>query len=628
VNTGEYRAGGIPFDSRSETPLNHPVQKQHAVASATSARIATLDDLREHLQWAIELEHATLPPYLCALYSLDPERNPEAVEAVAGVFIEEMLHLTLAANLLNAVGGRPQLDSPRMLPPHPRRLPHGDPSLRLSLLPFGAEALDMFLRLEQPAPPGAPAEGDAYETIGQFYDAIEDGLRHLCDRLGEREVFRGDPARQVHAGHFRQTAGRMIVVNDLASALTALEEIVEEGEGTSRGAVWDGDPDVHHPDRDEVAHYYRFQELRAGRRYRRGDTPRSGPTGETVTVDLLGVLPMRPNPRLADHAPGSAIRTAQEEFNHTYCTLLHLLEQAFNGSPRLLAVATATMYRLKAQAQALMRMSDGEGTTAGPTFEYVTPEHRRWSADDPQRIVVLPGGPYLVYGGVPLNRKRKIVAAENNAALTWQTGDTLETEATYALCRCGHSSAKPFCDGTHARVGFDGTETADVRPYKEQQHVHDGVGISAQRVGELCIHAAFCIGRTQSIAEMLADTEDSDFRSNIMGRIDHCPSGSYSYALERGGETIEADLPKAISVLEEENDLASALWVTGGVPVQRADGEPLETRNRMTLCRCGHSAGKPLCDGTHRKIDFREEAPGTGTGSAEKGVTRKQSPSE
>jgi CDGSH-type Zn-finger protein len=331
---------------------------------------------------------------------------------------------------------------------------------------------------------------------------------------------------------------------------------------------------------------------------------------------------MKPNPRLADHAPGSAIRTAQEEFNHTYCTLLHLLEQAFNGSPRLLAVATATMYRLKAQAQALMRMPDGEGTTAGPTFEYVAPEHRRWSADDDrQRIVVLPDGPYLVYGGVPLKRKRKIVAAENNAALTWQTGETLATEDTYALCRCGRSGAKPFCDGTHARVGFDGTESAGVRPYEELRHVHDGVGISAQRVGELCVHAAFCVGRTRPIAEMLADTEDSDVRSDIMGRIEHCPSGSYSYALRRGGESIEPDLPRAVSVLEEEDGLAGALWVTGGVPVQRADGRPLETRNRMTLCRCGHSAGKPLCDGTHRKINFREEDPGLATAPADDGIT-------
>lgn len=586
--------------------MKQPVQRP-AVTPVAQGRIATIDDLREHLQWAIELEHATLPPYLCALYSLDPERNAEAAEAVAGVFIEEMLHLALAANLLNAVGGRPRLDTPRMLPPHPRRLPHGDRSLELSLLPFGAEALDMFLRLERPAPPGAPVEGDGYETIGQFYAAIEDGLRHLCDTLGEQAVFRGDPARQVHAGHFRHTAGRLIAVHDLASALAALEEIVEEGEGTSRGEVWDGDRSVHHPDRDEVAHYYRFQELRTGRRYRRGDTPESGPTGEKIRVDPAGVHPMRRDPRVDDHAPGSAIRMAQEEFDHTYCAVLHLLEQAFDGSPRMLAVATGTMYGLRAQAQALMRMPDGEGTTAGPTFAYVPPERRRWSAGEGRRIVVLPDGPYLVYGGVPLRRKRKIVSAEDHA-LTWQTGEALAAEDTYALCRCGRSGAKPFCDGTHAVIGFDGTESAGVRPYGELQHVHDGVGISAQRVGELCIHAAFCIGRTRPIAAMLADAEDGDVRSDIMGRIDHCPSGSYSYALRRGGETIEPDLPQAISVLEEEDGLASALWVTGGVPVQRADGRPLETRNRMTLCRCGHSAGKPLCDGTHRKIDFREEA--------------------
>ncbi|MEU8195039.1 ferritin-like domain-containing protein [Microbispora amethystogenes] len=544
-------------------------------------RIDTLASLREHLQWAIELEHATLPPYLTALYSLDPERNPAAVEVVSSVFVEEMLHLALAANLLNAVGGAPRLDTPEMLPPHPRKLPHSD--LELSLVPFGPEALEMFLRLEQPAPPGAPPEDDNYETIGQFYAAIEQGLRYLCDTLGEKEVFSGDPARQVSGDHFRHTSGRLVAVTDLASALGALEEIVEQGEGTARSEVWDGD-------QDEVAHYYRFMELKLGRRYRRGDTPESGPTGEKLSVDLTGVFLPTPNP---------AARAAQEEFNHTYCAILHLLEVAFNGSPRMLAVATGEMYALKAQAQELMRLG-------GPTFEYVPPELRRWSAGDHQRIVVLRNGPYVVYGRIPLRRKRKIVSAEQKNALTWKTGEPLETEETYALCRCGHSRAKPFCDGTHAVIGFDGTEAAPMRSYRELQHVHDGVGISAQRVGELCIHAAFCIGRARPIAKMLDDTADSDVRSDIMGRIDHCPSGSYSYALERGGETIEADLPRAISVLEEEDGLASALWVTGGIPVTRSDGRPLETRNRMTLCRCGHSGNKPLCDGTHREIGFHE----------------------
>ena len=104
------------------------------------AGITTLADLREHLQWAIELEHATVPPYLCALYSLDPDRNPEVAEVMRSVFVEEMLHMLLAANLLNAVGGRPRIDTPQMLAPYPRSLPHADGSFEVSLLPFGSRS--------------------------------------------------------------------------------------------------------------------------------------------------------------------------------------------------------------------------------------------------------------------------------------------------------------------------------------------------------------------------------------------------------------------------------------------------------------------------------------------------------
>lgn len=350
--------------------MSHENESQ--AGQGPQARIDSLDALREHLQWAIELEHATLPPYLCALYSVDPTRNPDVAQALGGVFVEEMIHLALAANLLNAVGGQPRLDPSSLLRRHPRTLPHGDRSLQLSLVPFGTTALEMFLRLEQPAVPGAPPEGDDYETIGQFYDAIEQGLRQLCAELGEKEVFCGVEARQVTGGPFAHTGGSLTAVTDLASALAALEEIVEQGEGTARGEVWDGDRDIFHPDRDEVSHYYRFQELRLGRRYLRGDTPQSGPTGEAVAVDYSdGVLPMRPNPVMADHPSGSPIRAAQEKFNGTYCQLLEQLDQAFNGSPQMLGAATGAMYALKAQAQSLMMMPDGDDTTAGPTFEYV-----------------------------------------------------------------------------------------------------------------------------------------------------------------------------------------------------------------------------------------------------------------
>jgi len=345
--------------------------------------IRTIDDLQQHLQWAIELEHATLPSYLCALDSLDRDRNAEAVEVevevVTSVFVEEMLHLTLAANILNAVGGRPVLDAPGLLAPYPRRLPHGDRSVQLSLLPFGPEAVEMFVRVELPAPPGAPIESDGYATISQFYDAIRGGLVDLCADLGEAAVFAGDPARQVTPALLSYGgAGRIIAVDGLASALAALDEIVVQGEGADHRAVWDGDHDMFHPERDEVGHHYRFRELQQGRRYRRGDTPRSGPNGEAVVVDWDAVRPMRRDPRTADHAPGSPIRLAQEAFNCDYCSLLHLLEEALDGNPQLLSVGVHAMYGLRAQAEQLMAMPKEDGRAmAGPTFEYVAASDRR-----------------------------------------------------------------------------------------------------------------------------------------------------------------------------------------------------------------------------------------------------------
>ncbi len=349
------------------------------VPSLTS--IATLESMREHLQWAIELEHFTVPPYLCALYSLDAARNPEASAVVASVFVEEMLHMTLAANLLNAVGGRPRFGTPQMLPVYPRCLPHGDQSFQVPLLPFGLEALDVFLKIEQPSAPGGLAESDRYETIGQFYDAIGGALRALCADRGESRVFYGDPARQISDAPFRG-GGRIIAINNLTTALAALDEIVEQGEGAKHVEVWDGDYDDIHPDREQVAHYYRFLELKLGRRYRRGDTPESGPTGDRIAIDWSAVRPMRPNPRIRDHPPGSDIRRSQEQFNDAYCAILRLLDQAFNGSPQTLKTAIGSMYRLKVQAQALMEMLTEDGiTTAGPTFEFVSASSR-----PPQRL--------------------------------------------------------------------------------------------------------------------------------------------------------------------------------------------------------------------------------------------------
>ncbi|MHB8659386.1 MAG: ferritin-like domain-containing protein [Solirubrobacteraceae bacterium] len=568
--------------------------------------ISSVGSLRQHLQWAIELEHATIPPYLCGLYSIKEGANPEAVEVIRSVFVEEMLHLTLVANILNAVGGSPLLDSPSMLPSFPACLPHSNRAFEVSLTKFSRDAVATFLRIERPAAHDGIPEDDEYETIGQFYEAIEEGLTRLTGELGQATVFSGDPARQISDELYYGGGGRIVVVSDLDSALAALTEIVDQGEGLQDQEIWDDDQSMFHPDREEVAHYFRFDELAMGRSYQRGDTPESGPSGLEFTVDWEAVHNMRPNPCSRDYPEGSEVRARMEEFNRSYSGVLHLLDRSFNGSPRLLAVAMGAMYGLKAQALALMALPSGDGsTTAGPSFEYVAPNQRRGQSDVARKIVVVADGPYLVYGDIPLVRKQKIVS-EGGDSVSWKKTDVLATEENYALCRCGRSASKPFCDGSHARIGFDGAETADTRPSVERQRVLDGHGIVVKRDGPLCMHAAFCVGRLQKIPAMMPDTGDSDVRAQVIGMIDRCPSGSYTYTFETGAEDVEPDLPLAVAVTTEEDALAGALWITGGIPVERSDGQPFETRNRVTLCRCGHSKIKPLCDGTHREINFRE----------------------
>jgi len=213
---------------------------------------------------------------------------------------------------------------------------------------------------------------------------------------------------------------------------------------------------------------------------------------------------------------------------------------------------------------------------------------------------------------VPLVRQKKVVADNPDPkgfrdAITWQRTALLQTEDTYALCRCGQSRNKPFCDGSHARVGFDGTEVADTRPTRQRRTVVEGgPGLVVRRDKSLCMHAAFCGGNREQLPAMLKDSAEPDVRVHVIARIQQCPSGSYTYSMDAAGPDVEQDLEPRIAATHEEGELAGSLWVTGGIRVDRADGEPFETRNRVTLCRCGQSKNKPLCDGTHRTVAFRE----------------------
>jgi hypothetical protein len=330
-----------------------------------SDQIETLDDLRRHLQIALELEHATIPPYLCALYSIKDGSNREAARVLKSIVMEEMLHLALAANVLNALGGKPSLNHAGFVPAYPAELPHSDGAFRVGLEKFSQGAVETFLKLEHPAEQGAKPKAEHYHTIGQFYAAIEDGLKRLCK--GDRH-FEGDPKRQVTGELFYGGGGRIRPVKDLHSALDALEEIVHQGEGLPY-SISDGDDKLFGQPR-QVAHYFRLQEIHHGRLYATDDTPRRGLSGPEFPVVWDAVYDMRPNPKATDYPPASELRHKCDEFNAAYAKLLLVLHRSFNGEPGLLRKSAGLMYDLKYRAIALMNMPSGFGTTtAGPTFE-------------------------------------------------------------------------------------------------------------------------------------------------------------------------------------------------------------------------------------------------------------------
>ena len=327
-------------------------------------------ELCRHLQWALELEHATIPPYLCALYSIPDGSNTTAAALIRAVVMEEMLHMTLVANLLNAIGGQPAVDHPKFVPKYPTYLPHSRRSFVVSLLPFSKDAIDTFLKIERPAKPHARPQANRYHTIGQFYEAIADAFERLTRKYGEKRLFTGKRSMQISGSkYYYGSGGEPIEVANLTTAKNAIAEIAEQGEGLDH-TIFDGDQRFGQV--DELAHYFRFNEIRSERRYLATDTPTSGPSGPELPIDWSARFPMRPNPRAAQYRRRPDVHRLMVEFNQRYTGLLRTLHAAFNGKPQRLLEAVPQMYDLKYRAQTLMAIPTGrvDGSTVGPSFEY------------------------------------------------------------------------------------------------------------------------------------------------------------------------------------------------------------------------------------------------------------------
>ncbi len=502
-----------------------------------------------------------------------------------------------------------------------------------------------------------------FVSQGELYRALDEGLERLAEELGEDGLFIGPPWAQAGPASFGWP--ELIPVTDLESARTALVRIIEQGEGGSSLnaatahygrflaileeylAMREADP-LFEPAHPVSAAIVRTVE---------GDEP-SGPMITDLTTaavsdmfnvvnDLLLQVLMRyfafghesaeqlsvltdvavtlmfevikplglllaTLPVGEDH-PGL---TAGANFQLAYRSnflLPHRRVAWIRFSERMVQTAEfadaidvddASRGKLDRVAQVLRRASDSLQAQVEPIPASDERDVRPTGAGSPPRIEVDPQGPYRVFGRLPLRRTRPVVS-EAGEPLAWQVTERLASDEVVALCRCGGSSNKPFCDDTHRKREWDPAYAAPTSTYDERAVVLDGAGMTVRDDRSICARAGFCATRLTSVWKMVRDMapDDTATQAHMLAMIERCPSGALTYRARPDGDDVEPELGMSIGIVDH-----GPIIVTGGVPVGRGDGERFESRNRMTLCRCGASSNKPLCDGTHATVGFCDPA--------------------
>ena len=208
-------------------------------------------------------------------------------------------------------------------------------------------------------------------------------------------------------------------------------------------------------------------------------------------------------------------------------------------------------------------------------------------------IACLPNGPYYL-----INSQEK-KAVEN---LQNSRGEQLSSVRGIALCRCGGSANKPFCDGTHGTNRFSSKKLTDGSKDKRESYagkkitVHDNRGI--------CAHAGFCTSNLASVFKLNTEPwidPNGPKVEEIIAAVRKCPSGALSYSID-GVEDPGPDRGPMVTVSKN-----GPYCATGGIDlVGEARGEGASVEH-FTLCRCGGSKNKPFCDGTHWSIKFKDE---------------------
>ena len=335
---------------------------------------------------AAELEQGLMCTYLYAAFSLrsGEEEGLTAVQAEAvkrwhktirDIAVAEMSHLVAVWNIMSALGAAPRFGRANF-PFDSYNLPAG---VVVRLAPFSDSVIEHFVHVERPE--GAPEPeglgfarddgrsrasyahcltpaGIEYATIGDFYETIGRDLRTLAARLGESNLFCGDPALQLSPVEVELAGAQP--VTDLASALAAIDEIILEGEGA--------------PAHRENSHYQRFMAIRDEYRTLRAEDPGFEAAHPAATNPVLR-QPPQPEHRvwLEDQDAIATVDLA----NAVYALLLRFLAAAYaiprsNPDKRLyIDTARGLMHVLTPLAERAARLPAGPsspGTNAGISF--------------------------------------------------------------------------------------------------------------------------------------------------------------------------------------------------------------------------------------------------------------------
>lgn len=381
--------------------------------------------LQDLLQTAILIEHSTIPPYLTALYSIKDGTNILPSQIIRSVAVEEMLHMIMVCNVMNAVSIQPSVNRPQNYPNYPMKLPL-NVDFYVGLETFSSNSIATFIAIESPSNPlvkapkydydaqpeamlsrGAVQENNLWtlenmkdfimknvHTIGEYYDVVffyivvfqiiayykaNGKLPQTFEELNKGGIFTGDPAKQIRPEQYYGSGGKLYPVDALEGVILVFQEIKGQGEGAD-DSIFDVDPSQFE-EGAELAHYFRFKEIFHEHFYLGGDyrpfTDENGmmpvttpPVGKPLPVDWNAAYPMKPNPKMSDYQSNPQLFEQGKQFNITYKKLLDAIQAAVEGHSEELAKSIMYMYALKEQAIGLMSQPLDSQYNAGPTFEY------------------------------------------------------------------------------------------------------------------------------------------------------------------------------------------------------------------------------------------------------------------